>query len=185
VDRSGDDLVLTWGAVTTDIYGNATVVDHYNVYRGSVPTFLPSDTVNRIGQVSATGSPAFTHAGGALTSDNGFYLVSATDSSGFSSGLGGDLPAGVLTLQVDASPTPGMLRLSWTPVSVTVTGQPATIDHYTLYGSTQPLPRRSIGPGNLLLDGLTGSSIDVTIPPFQAYYYNLVVVDARGNLSPY
>lgn len=185
VIRSGNDLILSWGAVTTDIYGNPATVDHYNVYRDSDPAFIPSDTANRIAVVPATASPSFTHSSGALTADSGFYLVSAVDSGGFASGLGGDLPAGIADLFLQPSTTPGYLRLSWSPVTLTVTGRPAFISHYALYGSTQPVPRHLLGPGNLIQDNLTGTSLEVPDPDVTLYYYSLIVVDSRGNLSPY
>lgn len=185
VTRSGDDLVLAWSAVTTNIYGNPTTVDHYNVYRNSTPVFVPSDTVNRIAVVPAGASPSFTHAGGALTADDGYYLVSAMDSDGFASGLGSDLPGGIADLVLEPSATPGYIRLSWSPVSVTVKGDPARISHYALYGSTAPLPRRLVGPTNLLQDNLMVTFVEVPDPAVTAYYYNVIVVDERGNLSPY
>jgi len=183
--RSANDLVLSWGAVFSNIYGNPTVVDHYNVYRGDTPVFVPADGVNRIAMVPATATPQYTHAGGALAPDSGFYLVSAVDTDGFSSGLGADLPAGISNLTVALSPTAGMLRLSWTPVTTTVTGKPASIAHYAVYASASALPRRSIGPASLLQDNLTGSFVDVPIPAGVRFYYNVIVVDARGNLSPF
>jgi hypothetical protein len=185
VSRSGGDLLLTWSAVTTNILGGPTTVNHYNVYRGSTPTFVPSNSTNRIAMVPATANPFFLHSGGALLPDNGFYLVSAIDLDGFASGLGGDLPAGTKSLLVAPSPTPGMLRISWPAVTTTVSGLPAQVDHYTLYGSPAALPRRLIGPSNLLMDNLSGLFVDVPTPPDGLYFDNLVVVDARGNLSPY
>jgi len=185
VTQSGNDLILTWGAVTTSIYGTPTTVDHYNIYRGSVPNFVPANGTNRIGMVAASSTPSFPHTGGATLPDDGFYLVSAVDLEGFASGLGGDLPSGVLTMDLQPSPTAGMLRLTWPAVTTTVGGQPAVIDHYTLYGSSAVLPRRLIGPGNLLVDGLTGPFIDVPDPSATRYYFNLVAVDRRGNISPY
>jgi len=183
--RSGDDLVLAWSAVTTNIYGNPATVDHYNVYRDGNPAFIPADSVNRIAVVPAGASPSFTHAGGALTADDGFYLVSAVDSDGFASGLGSDLPGGIADLVLQPSTTPGYIRLSWSPVTLTVAGNPANISHCTLYGSTAPLPRRLVGPGNLLQDNLTATFVEVPDPAVTMYYYNVIVVDTRGNLSPY
>ncbi len=185
VARSGNDLVLTWSAVTTNIYGNPATVDHYNVYRGSDPAFVPNDSTNLIAAVAATATPGFTHTGGALTADNGFYLVSAVDTAGFASGLGADLPAGILDLSLAPSPTAGFWRLSWSPVSVTVSGGPANISHYTLYGASTPVPRSLVGAGTLLQDNLTGNFVDVPDPTAARYYYNVIVVDTRGNLSPY
>lgn len=185
VNQSGNDLVLTWSPVTTDINGNPIVINHYNVYRGSTPDFVPSNSVNRLAQVPASGSPSYTHLSGVLAPDNGYYLVSAEDFDGVASGLGGDLPAGILALTVAPSPTPGMLRLSWPVVTQTVTGQPARISHYTLYGASTPLPRSAISVGNLMQDNILGTSLDVADPVDQKFFYNVIVVDERGNLSPY
>jgi hypothetical protein len=66
-----------------------------------------------------------------------------------------------------------------------VTGQPARISHYTLYGASTPLPRSAISPGNLMQDNLLGTSIDVPDPVDQKFFYNVIVVDERGNISPY
>jgi hypothetical protein len=183
--QSANNVVLTWSAVTVDIYGNPTTVDHYNVYRGNFPDFIPSDGFNLLGQVPASSSPTFTHSGGAVTPDNGFYLVSAVDTNGLSSGLGADLPAGIVALDVRPSPTPGMLRLSWPAVGVTVTGQPARISHYRLHGASTPVPRYSLTAGNLLQDNISGTFVDIPTPAGARFYYNVIVVDARGNISPY
>jgi hypothetical protein len=178
-------VILTWSAVTLNIYGNPTVVDHYNVYRGNFPDFVPSDGFNLLGQVPASGSPTFTHLGGAVTPDNGYYLVSAVDSNGLSSGLGSDLPAGIVALDVRPSTTPGMIRLSWPAVGLTVSGQAARISHYKLHGATIPVPRQSLSAANLLQDNITSTFIDVPDPAVTRYYYSVVVVDERGNVSPY
>ncbi|MCI0410761.1 MAG: C25 family cysteine peptidase, partial [Acidobacteria bacterium] len=185
LDRSANDVILTWSAVTLDIYGNQTVVDHYNVYRGNFPDFTPSDGFNLLGQVPASSSPSFTHTGGAVTPDNGFYLVSAVDTNGLSSGLGADLPAGIVALDVQPASTPGMIRLSWPAASLTVTGQPARISHYKLHGATTPVPRFVVTAGNLIQDNITGTFVEIPTPADARYYYNVIVVDARGNLSPY
>ncbi|HEU5182492.1 MAG TPA: C25 family cysteine peptidase [Candidatus Polarisedimenticolia bacterium] len=185
VTRSGNDLILSWPAVTQNIYGNATTINHYNVYRSNFPSFIPSDGFNLLAQVPASSNPSYTHTGGAVTPDDGYYLVSAVDNFGFSSGLGADLPAGILTLSVAPSPTPGMLRLSWPAVTVTVTGKPANISYYRLHGATIPVPRSAANAGNLIMDNLTGTSVDVPAPGSARFYYTVLVVDTRGNLSPY
>jgi len=185
LSQSANNVILTWSAVTLNIYGNPTVVDHYNVYRGNFPDFVPSDGFNLLGQVPASGSPTFTHLGGAVTPDNGYYLVSAVDSNGLSSGLGSDLPAGIVALDVRPSTTPGMIRLSWPAVGLTVSGQAARISHYKLHGATIPVPRQSLSAANLLQDNITSTFIDVPDPVVTRYYYSVVVVDERGNVSPY
>ncbi len=185
VTRSGNDLVLSWSAVSQNIYGNATMIDHYNVYRANFPSFVPSDGFNLLAQVPASPTPGYTHIGGVNAADNGYYLVSAVDNFGFASGLGTDLPAGILALTVTPSPTPGMLRLSWPAVTATVSGKAATISYYRLHGATTPVPRSSANAGNLMMDNLVGTSVDVPDPGTAKFYYTVLVVDSRGNLSPY
>jgi hypothetical protein len=185
VNLSGSDILLSWNRVTTNIYGNPTVVDHYNVYRGTTPNFVPSNSVNRIATVPDSASPGYTHVGGGAGPGVAYYLVSAEDLEGDASGLGNDLPAGVTTLQVAPSPNPGMTRLTWPAVSLTVIGTAARISHYTLYGSPLPVPRSAIGGSVLIQDNIAGTTLDVPTAATQRFYYNLVVVDERGNLSPY
>jgi hypothetical protein len=184
VTRSGNDLVLSWPAVTENIYGNPTTIDHYNVYRSNFPSFVPSDGFNLLAQVPSS-SPSYTHLGGAVTADDGYYLVSAVDNFGFSSGLGADLPEGILSLTIAPSPTPGMLRLTWPAVTITVSGKAAHISNYRLYGATTPVPRSATNAGNLMMDNLVGTSVDVPDPGSAKFYYTVLVVDSRGNLSPY
>src|SRR5262245_8975840 len=63
VGKSGNDAVLTWSAVTTDVTGAAETVTQYRVYAGSTPSFVPDKVggTNRIG-TSATTSFTVTNA---------------------------------------------------------------------------------------------------------------------------
>src|SRR5262249_23674998 len=40
--KSGSDIVLSWSAVTTNIYGKPATISKYEVYRGTTPTFIPA-----------------------------------------------------------------------------------------------------------------------------------------------
>src|SRR5882672_2790179 len=57
VNKSGNDVVLTWSAVTQDVNGAAETVASYRVYRGTAPSFVPDKTGggNRIGTSATTG----------------------------------------------------------------------------------------------------------------------------------
>ncbi|HEU4402554.1 MAG TPA: C25 family cysteine peptidase, partial [Candidatus Polarisedimenticolia bacterium] len=76
---AGNDLVLTWSRPTVDIYGRATTVVQYNVYRGPTPGFLPFMTPPLV--VIAGGSTTtFIDPGAALAATgDAYYLVTATD----------------------------------------------------------------------------------------------------------
>ncbi len=56
---SGADAVLNWTAVTQDINNNPIVIDHYNIYAGSLANY--SD----MSLVGSSPTNSFTHAGGA------------------------------------------------------------------------------------------------------------------------
>ena len=53
LDRAGDDALLSWGAVTLDIYGGAVSIGQYEIFRGELAVFVPA-TENRIGTTAAT-----------------------------------------------------------------------------------------------------------------------------------
>src|SRR5678815_3849119 len=112
-DRSGNDLLLTWTPVTTDIYGKPETVAQYEVFRGTTPDFVPSGA-NRIGTPA---SASFLDVGAlAAAAPRYHYLVRARDVDGLGNpgGLGNQLPAGILGMTLSKSlTTPGNLVLSW------------------------------------------------------------------------
>jgi parallel beta-helix repeat protein len=78
---SGDDVVLTWTGVSTDILGAPESVAGYRVYRGTAASFV----ADKAGGSNRIGSPAaatFTDAGARLAPQNFYYLVSAVDAAG-------------------------------------------------------------------------------------------------------
>jgi|GEM_PF-2155312 len=183
LDRSGDDALLSWGAVTLDIYGDAVDIGQYEVFRGELAQFVPAPE-NRIASTPATG---FTDSAAAVWPDpNYFYLVRALDLAGNPGGAGRQLPDGIGNLLVDQSETPGQLLLSWSPVTTDFDQQPTQISHYELYASDQPYGRAEIEQGSVeLLNGaISGESIEI-LPELQNRYYSVLAVDVRGNRSPY
>ena len=206
VDRAGSDAVLSWGAVDSDIYGKASSVAYYEVYRGTAPTFVPVPG-NLIG---TTPTPSFTDADALLPGGPDYhYLVRAVDPQGNGGGLGQQLPDGIddlavdragdcsttsaLTCRVDSDCpqpevcilTPTELLLSWPAVTTDFDGQTIAIDHYELYASDVPFTRDAIR------DGLVGpptqvseSSVRIT-PPAEDRHYSVIAVDAKGNASPF
>jgi len=66
-----------------------------------------------------------------------------------------------------------------------IDGAPATIVGYQLFAAAQPFSRADIRNGTIPLIGTSsGPSIEIT-PAAGSQYYSVVVVDAKGNLSPF
>jgi hypothetical protein len=81
-DRSEDDVLLTWDPVTTDAAGNTEVVDHYEVYRGIDPDFVP-DKAGGSNRIGTSLTESFSDLGAAGDPEPlYFYLVSAVDADG-------------------------------------------------------------------------------------------------------
>lgn len=174
---TGNDAVLTWGAVTSDIYGKAETVANYEVYRGTTPNFVPTPA-NRI---ATPVTPTFTDVGAIVAPVTYHYLVRAVDTSGNLGGLGRQLPNGIDNLTVARAATPGNIVLSWPPVTTDFDGQPAPIAGYNVYVSSTPFGRASLPA---VFATTSAPSIQLT-PPGANQYYSVLAVDARGNLSPY
>ena len=75
----GNDLLLKWSPIKTNTLGDTIVIDHYSIYRGTDPNFLPNDS-NLLVEVSDTsyidldviGNPNINH----------FYIVLSVDENG-------------------------------------------------------------------------------------------------------
>ncbi len=188
VDRSGNDAVLTWSAVTSDINGKTETVDRYQVYRGTTPGFVPvpGDLVWEGTALSWTDVGAMTPGG-----QDYFYLVRAVDVDGFGGGLGRQLPGWIEGLVVDWGVGKASVILSWPAVSSDVDGVATLIDHYEVYASDQLYGRDQICDplatgctGLTPLTTVTGTSVQLT-PPSANQYYSVLAVDTRGNRSPF
>jgi hypothetical protein len=183
VSKSGNDVRLSWSAVTKDIYGGSETVARYEVFRGTAPNFVPSDT-NRIGSPTTASFTDVGALGAGLP--NYYYLVRAVDNEGNVGGLGGQLPNGIDALRVTKSTTTlGNVVLSWPAISTDYDGKPARIDHYEVYASDKPFKRVDIRDGRVpRISTVTSTSLELT-PPAASQYYSVLAVDARGNVSPF
>jgi hypothetical protein len=80
LERSGDDVVLTWQPVSMDEKGTPITIDHYNVYYGSTPNFI-ADIVNWTNVL-----PEANKGDTTITDVNPpsprYYLVTAIDTTG-------------------------------------------------------------------------------------------------------
>ncbi len=182
VAKSGTDAVLTWDPVTSDIYGKPETVAFYEVFRGDAPGFVPSPS-NRIGTPA---TPTFSDTG-ALSSPAAYhYLVRAVDSDGNVGGLGNQLPGGIAALHVFRGSPSTTVVLSWPAVNSDFDGSGTTIAGYNVYVSEQPITRSAIGRGTVpVFQYVTGTSLDLPLPPPANQYYSVLAVDARGNLSSF
>ncbi|ANM28918.1 hypothetical protein ABI59_03795 [Acidobacteria bacterium Mor1] len=214
LDKSGNDAVLSWSAVSLDIYAKNETVSSYEIYRGSTPDFAPT-VATRIATVPG-GQTTFTDPGALSSPDDLHYLVRAIDDDGFGGGLGNQLPAAVSDLivgkvgtcsvttgqscvldsecPVDEScePSGGNLRFNWSPVTADFDGTPLTIDHYEVYSSASPISRDSLcdsfdttcNDPTPLVDNLSVTEVEIS-PPGGIVYYTVISVDRRGNRSPF
>lgn len=78
---SGDDVALSWAAVATDLYGDPLTLDHYKIYRGTDPNFIP-DYTGGSNRIATANSASYTDAGALSTADDYFYAVTAVSSDG-------------------------------------------------------------------------------------------------------
>lgn len=181
VTRSGNDLVLAWSRPLLDIYGRATNVTGYRVYRATTPNAAVIGTAP-LATINSGATTTFTHTGGATAPGSAFYHVTALDAAGLESGAGHDLPSGVGDLIVTlVSPT--MVHLVWSPVGTDVQGNPTQV-RYQVHSTATPVGRLGLGPGTLVLDNVTGTAVDVTVNT-NPRYLSVLTIDNRGNLSPY
>jgi hypothetical protein len=179
---SGSNLVLSWSRPLVDIYGRATTVVGYKVYRGTTANFQIAGTTP-LATIASGATTTFTHTGGVILPGDSYYLVTATDSGGLVSGAGRDLPNGIGDLGASFT-APSTVHLSWFPVTTDIQGLPTLIDHYQVHVTSVPVARGSLGPATLFMDNVSGTSVDLTLPS-SPRFISLLAVDNRGNLSPY
>ncbi|HXI02803.1 MAG TPA: C25 family cysteine peptidase [Candidatus Saccharimonadales bacterium] len=178
-----NSLTLTWTHSGLDIYGSPTTLASFDIYRGETPGFMPS-AANRVAVISDPAIETWTDHGAAAAAPNYYYLVGAKDARGFESGLGLDLPKGVIDLEASETGGGSTIHFAWSPVTQDVQGNTTLIAKYVLYASAQPISRGDVDSMTPLVDNITGTALDVPVNPSHEYY-TLIVVDTRGNKSPY
>jgi len=82
--RVGSDVQLSWPAVETDAAGQPETIDHYNIYRGIAPDFVP-DIAGGSNRIGTSPSAQFTDLGAAADELAYYYLISAVDNAGLES----------------------------------------------------------------------------------------------------
>src|SRR5215510_10658076 len=81
VTRSGNNVVMTWDAVTQNLLGGAETLGNYKVYRGTLGSFVP-DKVGGTTRIGTPGANTFTDTNAITAPSNYFYLISAADATG-------------------------------------------------------------------------------------------------------
>jgi hypothetical protein len=207
LNKSGNNAVLSWSAVTQDIYERPKTIAFYEVYRGTSAQFVPGPG-NRIAP-SVVGT-SFTDVGGLTPGGpNYYYLVRAVGADASGGGLGDQLPNGINALTVSRAGTcsittttvcransecpgsetcqlsPTNLLLTWPAVATDFDGGAMVIDHYEVYARATPFTRADVRDGLVpLLISPAGPSVQIT-PPAGRQYYSVIAVDARNNKSPF
>jgi fibronectin type 3 domain-containing protein len=174
-------LDLLWSASLDNIYGEATSVLWYRIYRGPSAGFVP-DLDSPLATVAAP-ETSYRDGGAAVAPGDYYYLVVAEDSDGFLSGVARELPEGILDLEVSLQGDGSTVDLSWSAVTQTVGGDPTSVVGYEVHGQSLPLPRSSVAPSTLL--GQPASPGFSHVPPGGIYFYTVLPVDNRGARSPY
>ncbi|HKY32366.1 MAG TPA: C25 family cysteine peptidase [Candidatus Polarisedimenticolia bacterium] len=176
-----DAIEVSWSPPSTDIYGGPTMIASYRVHRGTTPIFQPS-AANLVAALEGASSTVFHDRNTWDTPGDYYYLVVAVDSQGFASGAGRELPMGIS--QLDVTMNGSSLMLAWPPATQDVTGALTTIDHYEVYVDTSPLERGRI---DMLAPVLVTTSTSASIPdPGPSLrFVSVIVVDVRGNKSPF
>lgn len=172
VERSGDDLVLTWDEVVTDAAGQPETVDVYRVYRGLSPDFVPDADggSNRIGEAAL---PEFTDVGAASDGVDYYYLVSAVDAAGNESNT--KAPSVSVPPVLSGTWTETGIDLSWTDA------QPIeNVNGYRVYCG------RASGDYERVDDvGLVNSYLVDGLEENVVWYCAVTAVDLAGNESAF
>ncbi len=180
LSKSGGDVRLQWGAVTTDFYGKPETVTTYQIFRGASPAWTA------LTQIGSCSSPctSFLDVGALALPGRQHYRVRAVDVDANPGAWGSEPPART-DLGLSKGAAPGTIRLEWDPVLLTVDGVPVQLAYYAIYQSSTPFSRTAIRDGLVpVLTTTTAASILLT-PPGPDQYYSVLAVDVRGNASPY
>jgi hypothetical protein len=171
-ERDGADVALSWSAVALDAAGQAETVDHYNVYRGTTPDFVPDTAggTNRIGSVAGT---SLTDPGAAAAGTDFHYLVTAVDAAGNESNARAPLVA-----------VPPTLTGFWTDTTIEVdwsgAGPAEHVSSYRVYWG------RTSGQYESVLDvGLADTHSLVGLQTLVNWYVAVTAVDLQGNESAF
>jgi len=178
---------LSWSKPLLDIYGGVTTVTGFQVHRSEAIDFRPTlDTLRATLSADVT---SWMDPGAFADTRSFFYLVLASDGAGRLSSAGRAFPTGINDLRVveerDAGGVPtGFVVLSWGAVSRDIEGQPTVVDHYEVYGAATPFSRDQLGSVGRLTS-VASLTARLPVPAASRFFYSVVAVDRRGNVSPF
>jgi hypothetical protein len=182
--KSGIDATLQWTEVATDVFGKPTEVVRYEIFRGTEPAYS-SAGMTKIGECLSPCSFPFVDPGAAQGPEELYYRVRAVDAESNGGGMGSEAPLGTELTLDRTGPDPHALTLNWAPVTTALDGSAVESPRYDVYAADQPFTREDVREGSVaLLTSTSATSVDVSSPT-QDRYYSIVVVDIRGNVSPY
>ncbi len=173
---------LLWTPPATDVYGGPAALSSFTIYRDGVPGFTPGPA-NELVTIADPAAGTYLDLGAHSDPGNYYYLVGATDDRGFASGLGRQLPSGIADLDLSAGG--GSIMFTWSQPSVDVDGNPTLVGHYELYADPLPVGRARTGSLAPALPFISSTTASLPIPPGSLQYYTVIVVDVRGNRSPF
>jgi hypothetical protein len=88
----GDDVVVSWDPVTTDVLGSPESISHYNVYRSDWASFVPDRNLHSNIRGRSAGLSFIDQQAALRSPVTEFYLVTAVDPAGNEGPFGPDLP---------------------------------------------------------------------------------------------
>ncbi len=170
VQDVGNNLVLSWQPVATDVTGVADLVPKYRVYSASSADFVPAVA---IGEPTTSG---FSHTGAFSSPNDYYYLVSAVDDGNVEGNRRSAKvkPVSIVSLSHQA----GNGSLTWTPA--TATPQTQLAGYRVFWGTSSLAYESSI---NVDSDDTTASFGPLS--PGSVYYATVLAIDQEGNLSPF
>ncbi|MCP3977816.1 MAG: hypothetical protein GY716_00605 [bacterium] len=169
LEWSGNDILLSWDAVTSDLVGAPESAPRYRVYSSTSPSFVPDrDALSNLLGGSTTNG--FTHAGGFGDGLTHYYLVSAVDEA---QNEGNTRPSRVSApVLTSAGYQSGAGEFSWTD------SQPSVeLGGYSVFWGDQPQGYTRV------LDAGQSTSAQAGPMPGGANYYSVFAYDLEGNFS--
>ena len=168
VTRSGNNVVMSWDAVTLNLLGGPETIGSYRVYRGTMGSFVPDKPggTNRIGTPATNG---FSDVGGITAPGNFFYLISGVDTTG---NEGNTRRSRVTaTSNLSSSFSSSAANLSWTDASPL-----ANVGGYlVMWGTTPGVYDNGQDVGNT-----TNAAITSLLPGI-TYFFAILPYDTAGN----
>jgi hypothetical protein len=170
VNRGASDVALSWTSVSADVAGGTETIDHYNIYRGTTPDFVP-DLVGGSNLIGSSPTASFSDPGAALDNFDYYYRVTAVDADGNES----NSKAPLVT-------TPPTLSGFWTNTSIEIDWTDAdpiaNVFGYRVYHGPKSGEYDTVVDVNLVTTHSLGG-----LPLFKNRYIVVTAIDDDGNES--